>query len=256
MKVKKTIELLKNENSTAKVYLDGPNEQNGLIQIDYRESECTVVLSNLPYVNGRNNEYKPIISVESLLTYLQKIPSDADVIVTTGDPVLFVVSYNKFPNLVILEDRHNNDLSSELDARFEAAAEKQWDELDFFMDLLDTGFTLADINKYCPEKYEYSKKFMEEHGLIPDVIDAAGNVYDPQDYTIETCPVCGREEVIRIKGVTRCRCGYPLAPCSACESCNYATCPYGCDGTDKDANKTCNHEALADDIQKKLYGLL
>lgn len=256
MKVKKTIELLKNENPTAKVYWGGLNEQDVLIQIEYREDENRVVLSNLPYVNGRNNEYKPIISVESLLTCLQKIPSDADVIVATGDPVLFVVSYNKFPNLVILEDRHNNDLSSELDARFEAAAEKQWDELDFFMDLLDTGFTLADINKYCPEKYEYSKKFMEEHGLIPDVIDAYGNVYDPKDYTIEACPICGREEVIHIKGVTRCRCGYPLAPCSACESCDYATCPYGCDGTDKDAEKPCDHEALEDDIQRKLYSLL
>ena len=40
------------------------------------------------------------------------------------------------------------------------------DELDFFMDLLDTGITLADIKLYYPEKYEYSKKFMEEHGLI------------------------------------------------------------------------------------------
>lgn len=38
MKVKKAIELLKNENPTAKVYWDGLYEQNGFIQIDYRES--------------------------------------------------------------------------------------------------------------------------------------------------------------------------------------------------------------------------
>jgi hypothetical protein len=99
MKVKKAIELLKNENPTAKVYWDGLYEQNGLIQIDYRESERTVVLSNLPYVNEKTNEYKPIISVESLLTCLQKLPSDADVIVATGDPVLFVISYNKLSNI-------------------------------------------------------------------------------------------------------------------------------------------------------------
>lgn len=255
MKVKQIIELLENENPTAKVYWDGLNEQNGLVEIEYREDENEVVLSNLSHVNEKTNEFK-IISVESLLTCLQKLPSDTDVVVATGDPVLFVISYDRFPDRVILEDWHMTDLSTELAAKFEVAAEKQWDELDFFIDLLDTGFTLADINKYCPEKYEYSKKFMEEHGLIPDVIDATGNVYDPKDYTIETCPVCGREEVIHIKGVTRCRCGYPLAPCSVCENCNYATCPYGCDGTSKDAEKPCDHEALADNIQRKLYSLL
>ncbi len=113
------------------------------------------------------------------------------------------------------------------------------------------------LNKYCPEKYEYSKKFMEEHGLISDVIDdETGEKYDPKDFVIETCPVCGREEVIRIKGVSRCRCGYPLAPCSVCESCDYATCPYGCNGTEEDTEKPCDHDALPDSIQEKLYALL
>lgn len=255
MKVKKAIELLQSKKPTAQVYLNELDEQQyGLLQIKNREEENKVVLSNLSNVNGNCNDYKPIISVESLLICLQKLPSDADVIVATGDPVLFVISYGKYPDRVVLKDWHA--LTSELEALFATAAKEQWDELDFFMDLLETGFTLADINKYCPEKYEYSKKFMEEHGLISDVIDAAGNVYDPKDYTIETCPVCGREEVIRIKGVTRCRCGYPLAPCSVCENCNYATCPYGCDGTNKDAKKSCDHEALADNIQRKLYSLL
>lgn len=36
----------------------------------------------------------------------------------------------------------------------------------------------------------------------------------------------------------------------------YTTCPYGCEGTDKDDKKPCDHEALSDDIQTKLYGLL
>lgn len=68
--------------------------------------------------------------------------------------------------------------------------------------------------------------------------------------------ICGREEVIRIKGVSRCRCGYPLAPCSVCESCDYATCPYGCNGTEEDTEKPCDHDALPDSIQEKLYALL
>ena len=159
----------------------------------------------------------------TLFICLKKFPDDYDVVMASGDPVLFVVSRVNDNDSVVLEDENVNDLSSELEARFATAVEEQWDELYFFMDLLDTGFTLADINKYCPEKYEYSKKFMEEHGLISDVIDdETGEKYDPKDFVIETCPVCGREEVIRIKGVSRCRCGYPLAPCSVCESCDYA----------------------------------
>ena len=44
--------------------------------------------------------------------------------------------------------------------------EMQMDELDFFLDLLDMGITLEDIKECCPDKYEYSKIFMEEHGLV------------------------------------------------------------------------------------------
>ena len=40
------------------------------------------------------------------------------------------------------------------------------DELDFFLDLFDMGITLEDIKECCPDKYEYSKAFMEDHGLI------------------------------------------------------------------------------------------
>lgn len=255
MKVKKTIELLQSKKPTAQVYWNELDEQYGLVQIENREEENKVVLSNLSNVNGNCNDYKPIISVETLLTCLKKLPDDADVVVATGDPVLFVISYGKYPDRVILKDWHA--LTSELEALFATAAKEQWDELNFFMDLLETGFTLADINKYCPEKYEYSKKFMEEHGLLEDIVDdKTDEEYDPNDFTIETCPVCGREEVIHIKGVTRCRCGYPLVPCSVCESCDYATCPYGCDGTDKEDKKSCDYEALSDDIQTKLYGLL
>lgn len=58
------------------------------------------------------------------------------------------------------------NLEKEISDRFENASENQMDELDFFMDLLDSGITLEDIKIYCPDKYEYSKLFMEEHGLL------------------------------------------------------------------------------------------
>ena len=51
-------------------------------------------------------------------------------------------------------------------ATVEKASEMQMDELDFFLDLFDMGITLEDIKECCPDKYEYSKAFMEDHGLI------------------------------------------------------------------------------------------
>ncbi len=57
-------------------------------------------------------------------------------------------------------------MADKLTARFNEVIESQTDELDFFMELLEVGYTLDDIKKYCPERYEFSKLFMEEHGLI------------------------------------------------------------------------------------------
>lgn len=113
------------------------------------------------------------MKVRRLIEELQKMPQDAEVKMhdRDGDNLLFVMRIDstyhpEYANTVYLEDKTDNDLSVELDARFEDAMEYFDDELDFFMDLLDVGFTLEDIKENLPEKYEYSKTFMEEHGLI------------------------------------------------------------------------------------------
>lgn len=56
--------------------------------------------------------------------------------------------------------------SKELSERFRKASDFQTDELDFFEELLEAGFSLEDIKESLPDKYEYSKNFMEEHGLV------------------------------------------------------------------------------------------
>lgn len=38
------------------------------------------------------------------------------------------------------------------------------DELDFFMEVLEKGFTLEDFKEIG--HYDYAKRFMEEHGLM------------------------------------------------------------------------------------------
>ena len=108
------------------------------------------------------------MKVSRMIKELQKYNPDAEVKLhhKEGYNALFVVQYVNGEDTVIIEDKSNNDLSSELNVRFQYAAENDIDELDFFMDLIETGFTLDDIKKNLPEKYKYSKQFLEEHGLI------------------------------------------------------------------------------------------
>lgn len=48
-----------------------------------------------------------------------------------------------------------------------------------------------------------------------------------KDYTHEYCPNCDNEVVIYSDKTTLCpKCGKPLLPCSMCESCDPANCPY------------------------------
>lgn len=44
------------------------------------------------------------------------------------------------------------------------AIENNVDELDFFIEVLEKGFTLEDFKEIG--HYDYAKKFMEEHGLV------------------------------------------------------------------------------------------
>lgn len=49
------------------------------------------------------------------------------------------------------------------------AIENNVDELDFFMEVLEQGFTLEDFKKIG--HYDYAKRFMEEHGLLEDDVN-------------------------------------------------------------------------------------
>ena len=51
-----------------------------------------------------------------------------------------------------LEDMMKNAIANDID------------ELDFFMEVLEQGFTLEDFKEIG--HYDYAKKFMEEHGLV------------------------------------------------------------------------------------------
>ena len=61
-----------------------------------------------------------------------------------------------------------------------------------------------------------------------------------EDYTLEECPNCESEVVIRAKGISRCpRCGKPILPCTTCSSCT-TPCPYGYTGRFNERLKPTN----------------
>lgn len=108
------------------------------------------------------------MTVEKLINQLKKYNPKAEVRLndSQGTTALFAVAFANNDNLVWIEGKDDIDLGEEISARFENALETQTDEIDFFMELIDTGISLEDIKKHYPEKYEYSKNFMEQHGLI------------------------------------------------------------------------------------------
>ena len=108
------------------------------------------------------------MTVERLIAQLKNYNPKAEVRLNDhrGEIALFALALQDDDNIVWLEGKDDIDLGEEISARFERANEIQMDELDFFIDLLDMGITLEDIELYCPDKYEYSKTFMEEHGLV------------------------------------------------------------------------------------------
>lgn len=108
------------------------------------------------------------MKVRRMIELLQGLNPEAEVKLHDryGHNALTAFSYIGEEDTVIIEDKGDFDLSAELSARFEDAAERQLDELDFFINLLDDGYTLEDIKENLPERYEYSRNFCSEHGLI------------------------------------------------------------------------------------------
>lgn len=109
--------------------------------------------------------------VRKMIETLQKMDANAEVKLHErfGEPVLFVVALKNDNNTVWLETESDNDMGSELEARFEYAAkiENNVDELDFYTELIETGINVDMVRKYMgDETANHMKEFCEEHGLL------------------------------------------------------------------------------------------
>lgn len=115
------------------------------------------------------------MKVKRLIEELQGCDPDLEVVmhdINFGDTILYATTWetrgNAWPEgiKVVLECRDDFDVGGELDGMFKYASENDVDELDFFMDMFERGYTLSDIEKHLPDRYEYAKQFCEEHGLV------------------------------------------------------------------------------------------
>lgn len=109
------------------------------------------------------------MKVSRAIKELQKYNPDAEVLIGShqGKPLLFVLGMKANDKAVWLESEDDCDLAEELKVRFEMAVERQLDELDFYMDLLEIGIDVECVRRYLgDEKADHMEEFCREHGLI------------------------------------------------------------------------------------------
>lgn len=142
---------------------------------------------NVLYAKNLNLKEKPIVicqklrdllwkympeakgmSISKLIQELQEVQElQPDAVVRIGElgsPVMFVIPEK---DGVSLDDRDGINVPHMLCEYYKRAAALQQDELDFFTEMLDLGFTISDFYYALPEEeFQYARDFMEEHGLI------------------------------------------------------------------------------------------
>ena len=111
------------------------------------------------------------MKVKTLIKKLQRMNPEAEVKLNNygGEKALFVNARKNDENTVWLDGEKDIDMQEEINARFEAAVNGEWDsDLDFYMDLLETGIDIEMVRKYMgDEPADHMRQFCEEHGLIP-----------------------------------------------------------------------------------------
>ena len=108
------------------------------------------------------------MKVKTLIKKLEKMDPEAEVRLhdKAGEPVLFVLSAKKIPD-VWLQTESDVDMADEIQSRFDDAIENGTDELDVYMEMLETGIDVPMVRKYLgDDAADYMQRFCGEHGLI------------------------------------------------------------------------------------------
>lgn len=110
------------------------------------------------------------MKVKTLIKNLQRMNPEAEVKLNnySGEKALFVNARKNDENTVWLDGEKDIDMQEEINARFEAAANGEWDsDLEFYEDLLETGIDVEMVRKYTSDEIaDHMQEFCEEHGLL------------------------------------------------------------------------------------------
>lgn len=169
MRVKTLLKKLADMPSKAVVRFCGLNGENLVFVAESNDVDNVVWLESEKDVKMISGVVLEQRSVSSLIDELSMVNPEAVVKLhsKTGEEVLFVVTFKRGPSVVWLETESDNDMGAEIGEWFENALENWNDELDFYMDLIDTGITVDMVRKYMDdETADHMKTFCEEHGLI------------------------------------------------------------------------------------------
>lgn len=167
MKVKKAIELFEKHNPEAVVRLHGPNGDGVVAIITGVEDKSTACfVDQSEYVS---EEDEPVKTVKELVEELKLHNPDADLKLhlLNGETALFIVCYNDDDENVWIESESDVDMSYQLESLFQDAVEEGMDELDVYMELLDTGVDVDMVRRNLGEEAaDHMETFCKEHGLI------------------------------------------------------------------------------------------
>lgn len=154
MLVKRMVKELKKFNQDAIVRGHGL-EGYGIASVIAVSSKI-VVLKDTEEVEG----VEPFTAA-GLVKILETLNPEAEVKMHEEDGcnALFVLAYVKFNDTIVIEDKSDNDLGSELDARYENAKENNIDKKELYSEMKELGYTLEDIKENYPEIYDEAASY-------------------------------------------------------------------------------------------------
>lgn len=154
MLAKRMIMELKKFNKEAVVKGHGL-EGYGIVSIVV-SSPDVIVLKDSNEVEGVS-----AFTAENLMSMLEKFNPEAEVKMhdANGNNALFVLAYRDFKDTIVIEDKSDNDLGSELEARYQNAVENNISKEDLYTEMRELGYTLEDIKENYPEIHEEATSY-------------------------------------------------------------------------------------------------